>query len=355
MTALLDLSGVVDHLRIDGHLPECRRSNRPLEDCDWCLWAVDVPQVRTLLDVLHDARTLRNVGAARPGSAEWPMRDTVPWVLASVELRQHRAEARVGEVVVASVRHVVEQLAREADDHLDRLDRLVAAAVAPDGPIERRCLRTAGALAATRLGRPECAPVLAGAPENVRRAIAEVTALLSPDSQAGSLIPVVDAAHWRGLPELRTQPVWRLRPPAGCGMRHPGPQHDRTTRRDSLEAIVVESLADRVSDSLLAVAGDLARLGTPVDLIRRREAPRRSARSLTNLHRMALVDWHLSLVDCGRADCWPTRHEEGRRFTAVPWVVAAAVDVMCGVAVSTVHAHDPSRPDLLGPGPSGPG
>jgi hypothetical protein len=355
VTALLDLSGVVDHLRIDGHLPECRRSNRPLEDCDWCLWAVDVPQVRTLLDVLHDARTLRNVGEAQPGSAEWPMRDTVPWVLASVELRQHRAEARVGEVVVASVRHVVEQLAREADDHLDRLDRLVAAAVAPDGPIERRCLRTAGALAATRLGRPEYEPLVAGLPDGVRRTVEEVAGLLSPDSQAESLVSVVDAAHWRGLPELRTQPEWLMRPPPGCGMRHPGPQRDRTTSRGSLEAIVVESLADRVSDSLLAVADDLSGIGRPVDLIRRDDEPRRSARSLVNLHRMALVDWHLSLVDSGRADCWPTRHEDGHRVTEVPWVVAAAVDVLRGVAVSTVHTHDPPRPDLLGPGPSGRG
>jgi hypothetical protein len=39
----------------------------------------------------------------------------------------------------------------------------------------------------------------------------------------------------------------------------------------------------------------------------------------------------------------------------VPWVVAAAVDVLRGVAVSTVHTHDPPRPDLLGPGPSGRG
>jgi len=353
VTALLDLSRTVGRLRIDGHLPECRRSSRPVEDCDWCLWAVDVPQVRTLLDVLADARVLCRVTEAQPGSPEWPARDSVPWVLAAAGVLDRRHEVRVDEVVVASVREVVEQLARETDDVLDRLDRLVGAAAGPGGPVEVRCLRTAGAFAATRLGRPEFVPLLAGLPDGVRRTVEEVTGLLSPDSQAESLVPVVDAAHWRGLPELRTQPEWRRRPPAGSGMRHPGPQRDRTTSRGSLEAIVVESLADRVSDSLLAVADDLSGVGRPVDLIRRVDEPRRSARSLASLHRMALVDWHLSLVDSGRADCWPSHHVAGDRVTPVPWVVAAAVDVLRGVAVSTVHPHDPPRPDLLGSGRQG--
>ncbi|MFZ4434695.1 MAG: hypothetical protein ACOYOQ_16000, partial [Microthrixaceae bacterium] len=70
MSTLLDLSSTAPDLRIDGHLPECNHSSRAIQDCDWCLWAVDVPQVRTLLDVLADARTLRAVAVAPAGSAE---------------------------------------------------------------------------------------------------------------------------------------------------------------------------------------------------------------------------------------------------------------------------------------------
>lgn len=340
MSALLDLSRASTDLRIDGHLPECTHPGRPIHDCDWCLWAVDVPQVRTLLDVLADVRTLRAVATAPTGSVAAAARDSVPWVLAATGLAEPRATVRVEEVVVASVRGVVGRLASVVDDEIAELERAVSVAVAPGGPVERRCLRTAGALAATRLGQPEFAPLLARTTPAVRSAIGEVTALLSADSQVEELIPIVDATHWRGLPGLITQTEWRHRPPPGCGMRQHGPGRHVAAARGSLEALVVESLADRVTDLLLSVADDLAHVGEALDVVRRHDEPRRSARSRQTLYRMAVIDWHLSLIDSGRADCWPTRSEAGRRVTCVPWIIGAAIDVLRGQAISATCVHD---------------
>ncbi len=348
VTAVLDLGAAVRGLRLDAHLPECRHASRTVVDCDWCLWALDVPQVRSLLDVAADVRALTEVGAGA-GTGPAGARDTVPWVLAAAQVAAHRTQVVVDEVVVPSVRSAVARLADAVDAELAGLDRLVDVAVAPGGPVEQRCLRTAGALAATRLGRPEYAGLLAAAPPGVRRSVTEVAGLLSGESQAESVVPVVDATHWRGLPPLRTQPEWALRPPAGHGMRHPGPQRQVAPSRGSLEALVVESLADRVSDQLLAVSGDLARIGPPVDLVRSDAEPRRTARGRNSLFRMALIDWHLSLVDSGRASCWPGRAVDGGTAVTVPWVVAAAVDVLRGVAVSTVHVTDPPGFDLVSP------
>jgi hypothetical protein len=55
---------------------------------------------------------------------------------------------------------------------------------------------------------------------------------------------------------------------------------------------------------------------------------------------MAVIDWHLSLVDSGRAECWPTRSESGRLITTVPWVVAAAIDALRGHAISASCVQD---------------
>ncbi len=340
MSALLDLRVAATDLRIDGHLPECSHPGRPIRDCDWCLWAVDVPQVRTLLDVLADVRTLRAVATAPTGSVEAAARDSVPWVLAAAELAEHRTRVRVEEVVVASVRGVVGRLASVVDDELADLDRAVGVAVAPGGPVERRCLRTAGALAATRLGQPGFAPLLARTTPAVRSAIGEVTAMLSADSQVEELAPIVDATHWRGLPGLMTQPEWRHRPPPGCGMRRHGPGRHVAAARGSLEALVVESLADRVTDLLLSVADDLSRIGGTVDLVRRVDEPQRSARSRRTLYRLAVIDWHLSLVDSGRADCWPTRDVPGQQITCVPWIISAAIDSLGDRAISTTYVND---------------
>lgn len=335
---LLDPTTPDGSLRLVDHLPECSMRHRDIVDCHWCTWAVATPSMTTLLDARADAAALTDSATARSGS-----RATVAWVVASCEVLRLVDQVDHADVLVPSVQALAHQLTDTVVAELNALRAAVDAAVAPDGPVERRCLQTAGAIAATRLSSPELGPVAERLSARTRRIVAELADSLSAEHQTIGLIPVVDHLHWKGLPELRTQPEWSQRPAPGAARgvlarRLAGTQ----LAPGSLEALVVESVMDRATEQLLEVADELSHAAPAVEYRRRRDARPASPATKRVLWRLALIDWHQSFVDTGRAHCWGAHREGDDVVTSLPWQVAEAIAI--GDAVGLVGATFADRP-----------
>jgi hypothetical protein len=320
---LLDRSSPDGPLRLIDHLPECSMRHRDILDCHWCNWAVSTPCIITLLDARADAVALTDSDTVRSGA-----HGSVAWVVASCEVLRLVEQVDSADVLVPSVRELADRLAGAVSDELGTLRGEIDSAVAPDGPVERRCLQTAGAIAATRLGSPSLRPIAGRLSERTRRIVTELAASISPEQQTVGLIPVIDHLHWKGLPELRTQPEWSRRPAPGTASgvlarRLAGTQ----LAPGSLEALVVESVIDRATEQLLEVADDLTNAAPAVEYRRRRDAPPASPATKRILWRLALIDWHQSFVDTGRADCWGASTVGADIITSVPWQVAEAITI----------------------------
>ena len=335
---LLDQGDPDGALRLIDHLPECSMRHREVVECHWCNWAVATPGITSLLDARADAIALRDRDTVRSGA-----HGTVAWVVASCEVLRVVDEVDSSDVLVPSVRELADRLAGSVSAELEPLRREVDNAVAADGPVERRCLQTAGAIAATRLGSPDLHHVADRLSDRTRHVISELAESLSTEHQAAGLIPVIDHLHWRGLPELRTQPEWSRRPAPGTASgvlarRLAGTQ----LAPGSLEALVVESVIDRATDQLLEVADDLTNAAPAIEYRRRHDATPASPATKRMLWRVALLDWHQSFIDTGRADCWDARREGDDIVTSVPWQVAQAI--MIGDTQGLVGAAFADRP-----------
>jgi len=342
---LLDWSNLDGDLRLIDHLPECSMRHRDVLDCHWCNWAVSAPCIITLLDARADAAALTDSHTLQSGA-----HGSVAWVVASCEVVRLVEQVDSTDVLVPSVRELADGLARSVSDDLGTLRSQVDSAVAPDGPVERRCLQTAGAIAATRLGSPTLRPIADRLSERTRRVVAELAGSLSAENQTVGLIPVVDHLHWKGLPELRTQPEWSRRPAPGTASgvlarRLAGTQ----LAPGSLEALVVESVIDRATEQLLEVADDLTHAAPVVEYRRRHDATPASPATKRILWRLALIDWHQSFVDTGRADCWGAGRVGDDIVTSVPWQVAEAIAI--GDTQGLVGATFADRPIGFRPGP----
>ncbi len=71
-------------LQLAGHLAECEQNSGDWRSCQWCLWAIDTPEVRIRQNLIADADALLNATE----------QDAVPWVIAAVELE--RGSSRFG-------------------------------------------------------------------------------------------------------------------------------------------------------------------------------------------------------------------------------------------------------------------
>ena len=317
-----------DAFLLDAHLLECRRPRGPADECNWCHWALTAtPALRTLVDVHHDALVLREVA---PGH--------VPWVVAATGILATASAVDLAEIAVPSVAARAERVRASIAPTLAFLDTRLTAAVAAGGPVEASCLATAGLLAATAVQRPEHAAVLARFPPDVRAALAEASRLLSADLQVAALLPIVAARHEHALPELRTQMAWTRRPAMGTTGRGEG----IALEPGSLEAIVVEAVVERVIGLVDGVAAGLL-AGPRIRLTRPAGIEPLSERTRRALWRIARIDWHLTFVDTGRADCWDARIEAGHVVTDVPFTVALAI--AAGRHAGLVSATHPDRPD----------
>lgn len=345
---LLDLGALDPALRLDGHLPECPHRRRPPDGCDWCLWAVEGAGVRDALDVIRDADTLTRDHDRRGGDV------SVAWVVATGDLLDACSGEQLGaSSPVPSVRDLADRLGRLRDDRCRPLRHRLDSATAADGPVERRCLSTAGPLAAAALQRPEHTEMRDRLPAPVRDRLDHATSLLSADTQTAGLLPSVEARHWDGLPALRTQTAWarRRRPdPDRSGAPRSGSQRSGSKRWEtdrqepdrtgpceparpapgSLEALVVESVIDGVVDELAELGVDLAAASDPVAVPRPPSRTRMSERTRAMSWRIARIDWHLTYLDTGRAGGWPattsvTPDGTGSTADLVPWTVALAI------------------------------
>lgn len=298
---------VVQQVIGDDHLPECTRRRRPVMDCDWCRWAVRTRELEQLVALALDARALLDADAA----------DGVPGAVAYRELRVQFDDIDVGAVRVPAARRVAAAQARATATELDRLGAAVARAARPDGPVDLRCRATAGALAVLALREDPACRVPDSVPEALVREVRAADESLSTALHVATLAPVLERTHWNGLPPLVTQPEWARRPSA---------QAATGLAAGSLEALVVESVADRCTDELLRLGAELARFDARCRLARpRRGRWSRAVRS--TVWRRLRVDWHATFVDTGLADCWGARTVGDHEVVDVPWTVSLAIDV----------------------------
>jgi len=302
------------------HLPECPHARRcVVDDCDWCRWAVVTPEMTTLLDLGTDARRL----------ARSDVLDTVPGVVAAVQLFDLFGDVDIAGVGVASARQMTARVRDATSRHLDDLDGVVRDATRPGGPVDERCRRTAGAIAAASLQSGADPALVASLPPAVRASLDELARSVSGGVQLSSLLPVIEHQHWRGMPDLVSQPEWSRRPKPGADGVIRQRQLDASgVQAGSLEALVLESVLDRYTEMLLDVGTSLAEAVKPV-VYRRPTADRPFDRRLrATLWRVLPIDWHLTLVDTGRAACWDTGQAGGARSTMVPWVVDVAAGAL---------------------------
>jgi hypothetical protein len=225
--------------------------------------------------------------------------------------------------------------------HLHDLDRRVRDATRPGGPVDERCRRTAGAIAAASLQSDTNSAVVASLPPSVRASLDELARSVSGGVQLSSVLPVIEHLHWRGMPELASQPEWSRRPKPGAG--HLVRQHQLSAsgvQAGSLEALVLESVLDRYTEMLLDVGTSLAAAAKP--LVYRRPTTERpfDSRLRKTLWRVLPIDWHVTLVDTGRATCWDTEEASGLRSTTVPWVVDLAARALRGRGFGSALFHE---------------
>jgi hypothetical protein len=316
----------------DDHLPECPHARGcDVDDCDWCRWAVVTPEMTTLLDVGSDARRL----------ARSDVLATVPGVVAAAQLFDLFDGVDIAGVDVASARQMTALVRNDTSRHLDDLDRQVRDATRPGGPVDNRCRRTAGAIAAASLLSGTNSALVAALPPPVRACLDELAQSVSGGVQLSSVLPVIEHLHWRGMPELASQPEWSRRP-------NPGADHLVRQRQlsasgvqtGSLEALVLESVLDRYTEMLLDVGTSLAAAAKP--LVYRRPTTDRpfDSRLRKTLWRVLPIDWHVTLVDTGRAACWDTEVASGVRSTMVPWVVDLAARALRGFGFGSALFHE---------------
>lgn len=315
--ALGELSSFADTLGMDGHLDECASTGSDWRSCTWCLWALEIPEIATLLDATADTTVLR----------EQATTDTISWVVAVDQLLRIVDQHDTQGILVPSVRRVARRLEQQLTDKLQPLRRLLDSATSAGGPVEQACLRSAGAIAAAAVQRPDNTAMLHALPDQIRTRLESVSSTLSPDSQITNLIPAIEQHHWQGMPRLRTQPEWSKR-------AAPGNQSPLRTRQiiqtelatGSLESLVIESVIDQISGELADIGSDLNMVKAPVTLRRGATEPLLTSRARSLMWRTARIDWILTYIDTGRADCWNTRCCNGETRTDVPWTVALTID-----------------------------
>lgn len=320
----------LDHTALDigEHLPECPDRSPGPDACNWCRWAVDGAGVNQIIDTISDVGALSADYDRRCGAV------SVPWVVAATELLSAplpQPEA----ALIPSTGELLSRLHQVLHDCASPLADRIDLAVAAGGPVERRCLISAGPLAAAALQRPQHAATLDLLPHATRQGLDRAARLLSADNQAAELLTQAETQHWDGVPTLRTQPAWERR--ASRQHARAAPSTTGGPRAGSFEALVVESAIDTVTDEIDQIAGDL------VHALPRREMarPNRSVlseRTRLLTWRIARIDWHLTFVDTGRTDCW----SKGGALL-VPWTVALAIEE-CERAGLVSATHQSTEP-----------
>ena len=320
------------------HLPECpHRGGSPTEPCDWCQWAIQTPELETLLAVGRDTRALLG----------WGSLDSVAAVVAFARLEELAASVNLESVWVSSSRRLVDATRQAVAVDLDRLRHRIARAVAAGGPIEVTCLRAAGGLAVVALQTERGRDAGSRLPESLRDRIDQLTRNLSVEHQIATFLHAVEALHHTELPPLATQPEWDRRPPAAAGPAGLAGRQLAAANVEpgSLEALVVESLLAETTDLLVSLGEELGDIGPPVTLRRPTTDEPHSPTARSLVWRVSRLDWHLTFVDTHHAHCWGARTEGGTDLVDVPAAVALAIEV--SLAAGLVSGIYPTPPGGL--------
>ena len=315
MTPAVLLDRLVRRATADGHLPECPRPGLPVDDCDWCRFALCTPEVGRLAQLGADAVALREAPSDQT--------DSVAWVVAATDLCHQFDAVDLDAVLVPGARRAVDEARDEVGADIAVLGRLLDQIVAPGAGLDRRCCVAAGALtaAALRAGHADAVPPTM--PDALLRRATDASAALTEELQVTTLLPLLEHLQWRGLPRLLTQPEWERRPAPGDAVG----VADTGLLAGSLEALVVESVVDRCTDEFLQIGRELAAVDGQSQLRRPRCPVRYSSQTRRTVFRRLRVDWSLTLVDTGRADFWDQRSDGDDVVVDVPWTVAAAVQL----------------------------
>ena len=301
-----------------GHLPECPRPQRLVDDCEWCRFALLTPEVEHCANLGADAVALREAAADQL--------DTVAWVVAATEVMAQFENLTFDSVRIPGARRAADLARAEVAVEIQSLDRVVDRVVAPGATLDQRCCTAAGAMTAAvlRSGEEQCVP--RDVPAHLLQKAADASAALSAELQVTTLLPLLEHLQWRGLPRLITQPEWDRRPAPldGAGVSAAGVS-GAGLGVGSLEALVVESVVDRCTDEFLAIGEQLSAVRSSSCLRRSRSTPRMSPQTRRTVWRRIRVDWSLTLVDTGRAACWSTRSEGDDTVVDVPWTIATSV------------------------------
>ena len=149
---------------------------------------------------------------------------------------------------------------------------------------------------------------------------------------ASVLVAHADRVARRGLPSLATQPEWEMLPAT--------PPQCIPTSRDTLEALVAESIADEVLERAMTIAASLAAL--PGRRVIRRPSPAFAMSSPTRslVWRRATINWPLSVADTGLVTCWQPALTSDHLRLSVPFGSAIGLtgDAADGRTVSALHA-----------------
>ena len=314
------------------HLAECPHARTTdFDSCDWCRWALLTPELASLVVVAQDTRTLLRSDVL----------DTIAGVVATARLLEIFGGIDIQSIRVPSARQLAATVLEDTATRLTQLRTRVNHTTRPGGPIDERCHHTAGALAVAALQIDADRHLIDQLPAVVRNGLDELTAELSGDIQLSSLLPVVEHLHWRGMPELTSQPEWARRPPPGGNEQvRPRQLAAAGVAPGSLEALVVESIIDRCTERLLELGSHLAEAFQPVWFWRDASCRPFDSRLRQTLWRILPFEWHLTLIDTGLADCWGAATRDGVREVVVPWTIDIAIRASLKRSHGSALFHD---------------
>ncbi len=303
-----------------GHLAQCQSADMH-RTCPTCAMHVLTPAVTHLLAMRRDIDALVDAPTS------------LATVVAVAELRRSFDNLATDGHEAVGVRAARERLTDLTGARLRGLLDVVESSLAVGGSLADDLERTACLLAVPRL--------LAGAtdrdlPVRVLDELELLDRLTEAGRVASVLVGSVDRAVRRDLPRLTTQPEWEKLPTT--------PLPSEPTSRDTLEALVAESIADEVLERATSIAESLTSI--PGHRVIRRPSPATAMPSTTRslVWRRATINWPLSVADTGLAKCWsPAYSPDHLRLEAPSGPALALTDELAGTTLTSALHGVPSR------------
>ncbi len=298
-----------------GHLDQCQSADMQ-QTCPTCAMHALTPAVTHLLAMRRDIDAL--VDAPTSLAA----------VVAVAELRRSFDHLATDGHEAVGVRAARERLTDLTRTRLRGLLDVVESSLTAGGSLADDLEPTACLLAVPRLLADASGEDLS---VRVLDELEALDRLTEAGRVASVLVGYVDRSVRQGLPPLTTQPEWQKLPTT--------PLPSEPTPRDTLEALVAESIADEVLERATSIADSLTSI--PGHRVIRRPSPATAMPSTTRslVWRRATINWPLSVADTGLAKCWRPAFSPDRLRLAVPLLAAAGLSAKLNGAATTSALH----------------